>query len=52
MMFRLSALKASGATGCILWISSGAVDENGNPVSVDATSGWFKAVADFVAADR
>ena len=52
MMFRLNALKASGATGCIVWISSSAVDASGKPVAVDATSGWFKAIVDFVAANQ
>ncbi len=48
MTFRLDALRAAGADGCILWISSSQVDPStGALLVIDTTSGWFKAVLDF-----
>jgi hypothetical protein len=52
MMYRLNALKAAGADGCILWISSGQIDPStGVLLVIDATAGWFKAVVDFKASN-
>lgn len=52
MMYRLNALKAAGADGCILWISSGQIDPaTGVLLVIDTTAGWFKAVVDFKAAN-
>jgi hypothetical protein len=50
MMYRLKALRAAGADGCILWISSSQIDPStGSLLVIDTTSGWFKAVLDFMA---
>jgi hypothetical protein len=52
MMYRLNALKAAGADGCILWISSGQIDPaTGALLVIDTTAGWFKAVLDFKASN-
>ncbi|MGF6571566.1 hypothetical protein ABH945_003687 [Paraburkholderia sp. GAS333] len=52
MMYRLNALKAAGADGCILWISSEQIDPStGVLLVIDTTAGWFKAVVDFKAAN-
>lgn len=50
MMYRLKALRAAGADGCVLWISSSQIDPStGELLVIDTTSGWFKAVLDFMA---
>ncbi|MBB6104208.1 hypothetical protein F4827_004067 [Paraburkholderia bannensis] len=50
MMYRLKALRTAGADGCILWISSGQIDPStGKLLVIDTSSGWFKAVLDFMA---
>lgn len=50
MMYRLKALRAAGADGCILWISSSQIDPStGKLLVIDTTSGWFKAVLDYMA---
>ncbi|WP_322044743.1 Ig-like domain-containing protein [Paraburkholderia sp. J67] len=49
MLYRLKALRAAGADGCVLWISSGQKDPaTGQLLVIDTTAGWFKAVLDFM----
>ena len=48
MLFRLQILSDLGANGCIIWVSSQTRDANGNPIIFDETSGWGKAIKDFV----
>jgi len=47
MRQRLTALKALGADGCIIWTSSESRDSAGQQPVVDPNSGWFKAVVEF-----
>jgi hypothetical protein len=50
MMVRLQTLYNLGADGCFIWTSSSTRDVNGNKIYVDETTGWAKAVKDFIAA--
>lgn len=50
MMTRLQTLYSLGADGCYVWTSSSTRDANGNKIYVDVTTGWAKALKDFVAA--
>jgi hypothetical protein len=49
MMLRLQYLYSLGANGCIVWTSSSTRDANGKVIYVDVTTGWAKAVVDFIA---
>jgi len=49
MMNHLEILYKLGASGCLIWTSSGTRDANGNRMYVDVNSGWLKAVRDFMA---
>jgi len=52
MLLRLQALYNLGADGCFVWTSSSTRDANGNKIYVDVTTGWAKAIVDFIAAHR
>ncbi len=49
MMNHLQTLYNLGAKGVLIWTSSGMRDANGGKIYVDVTSGWAKAVTDFIA---
>ncbi len=52
MFFRLQMLYDLGANGCIIWTSSQTRDANGNPIIFDETSGWGKAIKDFLSSHK
>jgi hypothetical protein len=52
MMLRLQNLYALGADGCFVWTSSATRDANGKLIYVDVTTGWAKALVDFIAAHQ
>ena len=48
MHFRLDTLKKIGASGCILWLSSGAKELGSNEsLILDPHAGWLKAAVEF-----
>ena len=48
MHFRLAALERLGASGCILWLSSGAKEPGSDEsLILDPNSGWMKAAVEF-----
>lgn len=48
MLFRLDTLKKLGASGCILWLSSGAKEpESNESLVLDPNTGWLKAAVEF-----
>jgi hypothetical protein len=49
MMNHLQTLYSLGASGVLIWTSSGTRDAQGNRLYIDANSGWLKAVRDFMA---
>lgn len=49
MMNHLQTIYRLGASGCLIWTSSGMRDANGNKIYIDINSGWLKAVRDFMA---
>jgi hypothetical protein len=49
MMNHLQTIYRLGASGCLIWTSSGTRDANGNRIYIDVNSGWLKAVRDFMA---
>lgn len=49
MMNHLQTLYNLGAKGVLIWTSSGMRDADGGKIYVDVTSGWAKAVTDFIA---
>ncbi len=48
MYFRLESLKKLGASGCILWLSSGAKEpDSTDSLVLDPNAGWLKAAVEF-----
>lgn len=48
MMYRLQTLYDLGASGCLIWGSSGMRDAADNRIIVNENEGWLKAVKDFL----